>query len=273
MGIVVLWSVFCFYVNGALLRLGCAEVEAMKRMMKSIRLTGLFLGMLLPVQYAWSQTGVALHEVLGHGTFTLEKQADGRISAWSADAGAQQNIPQWIAKGVLDDVVAIASSGSHGIALKSNGTVLDWNAWAHKENSVPAGLHDVVAVAAGAAHSLALTSKGSVVAWGDNRYGQLAVPEHLSGVVAIVAGDTFSAALKSDGTVWVWGARDARNADIRHVPEILHHVETAHVVALGVGDSDIWVLQQDGTVVTWGEQVARATMQEIALNGQVDDWK
>src|SRR2546429_460501 len=69
--------------------------------------------------------------------------------------------------------------------------------------SVPSSLGDVVAIAASGGHSLALKSDGTVVAWGcvGLDWDQCNVPSDLSSVVAIAAGDISSLALKSDGTI------------------------------------------------------------------------
>src|SRR5207249_5167588 len=79
------------------------------------------------------------------------------------------------------------------------------------------GLPNVVAVAGSWYHSVALKSDGTVWAWGYNGSGQLGdgtttqrlTPVQvsgLSGVIAISAGQSFTLALRSDGTVWGWGA-------------------------------------------------------------------
>src|SRR4030095_12227950 len=80
-------------------------------------------------------------------------------------------------------------------------------------------LSDIIMVSGGPAHGLALKSDGTVLAWGNNTEGQLGngtndsspIPVQVSGwgkgsgVIAIAAGFQFSMALKSDGTVWTWG--------------------------------------------------------------------
>jgi hypothetical protein len=105
----------------------------------------------------------------------------------------------------LSNVVAIAAGGDHGLALKSDGTVVGWGRNDFGQASPPARLSNVVAIAAGGSHSLALRRDGTVVAWGDNESGQAIPPAGLSNVVAIAAGGWHSLALRSDGTVVGWG--------------------------------------------------------------------
>jgi alpha-tubulin suppressor-like RCC1 family protein len=75
------------------------------------------------------------------------------------------------------------------------------------------GLSGVVSISAGVTHGVALKSDGTVWAWGGNGLGQLGngaytgsatpVPvPGVTGVVAVAAGGYHSLALKSDGTVW-----------------------------------------------------------------------
>ncbi len=82
------------------------------------------------------------------------------------------------------DAVAIASSGTHWLALREAGTVVGWGYndrgqlgnGTRAESKQPVAvskLDGVVAIAVGARHSLALRGDGTVVAWGDNEYGQL----------------------------------------------------------------------------------------------------
>ena len=95
----------------------------------------------------------------------------------------------------LRNVVAIAASGSHSLALKSDGTVWAWGrttcgqlgeasttcdpndtSFSAAPVQVP-GLANIAAIATSAAayHSLALRNDGTVWAWGDNRFGQLGI--------------------------------------------------------------------------------------------------
>ncbi len=74
----------------------------------------------------------------------------------------------------------------------------------------------MVAVAVGGAFSVALKSDGTVLEWGMNWCGQLGNGSNLdtsspvraarlTRVVAIAAGDQHTLALKADGSVWAWG--------------------------------------------------------------------
>ena len=69
-------------------------------------------------------------------------------------------------------------------------------------------LTNIVSVAAGGSHGLALRMDGTVVGWGWDFYGQATVPVGLTNVVSIAAGENLSMALKLDGTVSVWGENE-----------------------------------------------------------------
>ena len=129
---------------------------------------------------------------------------------------------------VGNDVVQVAAGGSHGLALRSDGTVWAWGFNGAGElgdgttasRSTPVqvtGLSGVTQVAARGLFSVALRSDGTVWAWGDNRGGQLGsgtTSNHavtpvrvrgLSRVTKISAGNSFVLALRSDGSVRAWG--------------------------------------------------------------------
>lgn len=105
----------------------------------------------------------------------------------------------------ISGVMTAAGGWAHVVALKGDGTVVQWNMCEEPDGAVVPGLSNVVAVAAGGTHSLALRADGTVVAWGENYFGQLEVPSGLSNVVAIAAAEYHSLALKRDGTLAAWG--------------------------------------------------------------------
>ncbi len=95
----------------------------------------------------------------------------------------------------LSNVVVIAAGAQHGLALKSDGSVVAWGNNSFGQTNVPAGLDSVVAIAAGDYHSLALRADGTVVAWGNNSKGQTNVPAGLTNVAAVFAGPDYSTAI------------------------------------------------------------------------------
>ena len=60
---------------------------------------------------------------------------------------------------------AIAAGDLYSMALKFDGTVVEWGFSGNGATGVPVDLTNAVAIAAGAVHSLALRSDGTVVGW------------------------------------------------------------------------------------------------------------
>ncbi|MFN6052339.1 MAG: VCBS domain-containing protein, partial [Planctomycetia bacterium] len=150
----------------------------------------------------------------------------------------------------LSGVVAI-SRADHTLALKSDGTVVAWGYNGTGQCNVPSGLSNVVAVAAGYGASFALKSDGTVVGWGDNGYGQLNIPAGLSGVIALDVGIYGSvAALKSDGTVVSWGRNSTFGGVVTGQTAV--PVGLGNVVAISEGLNHAVALKSDGTIVAWG---------------------
>lgn len=141
----------------------------------------------------------------------------------------------------LSGATAIAAGATHGVALKSDGTVVGWGS---SNGTPPSGLSGVTAIAAGYKHTLALKSDGTVVGWGENPYGGTSIPSSLTGVIAVGAGAYHSLAVKSDGSVVCWGL----NSDGQATPP----AGLTGVVAVTGGYAYSLALKSDGTVVKWG---------------------
>jgi hypothetical protein len=140
----------------------------------------------------------------------------------------------------LSNIVAIAMSGAHCLALASNHTLIALGSNSHGESSVPAGLTNVAAICAGLYHSVALRFDGTVVAWGDNSSNQCNVPSGLSNVVAISAGDYHTLALESNGLVVAWGDNSQGQCT---VPSNL-----SNVVSISAGGNNSVALTKQPTV-------------------------
>jgi alpha-tubulin suppressor-like RCC1 family protein len=164
----------------------------------------------------------------------LVVKSDGTVSATGDNSEGQINVPAG-----LSGVVAVAAGSGSSMALKSDGTVVEWGAsWMGR---APTGLTGVVAIARGTDHALALKSNGTVVAWGHNAQGQTNVPAGLANVVGITASGSTSYALKSDGTVVAWGGQPT-------IPNGLSGIIAINASSIG----GVVALKADGTVVAWG---------------------
>lgn len=182
--------------------------------------------------------------------FVLALKTDGTVWAWGendygelGDGTTTRRLTPVPVKspdgiGGLTDIVAIAAGSTHGLAIKSDGTLYGWGMVFFGSLGVEPGLlnhpgrvkgengigflENVIAVAASQSNSLAVTSDGRVWAWGNNEYGQIgdgtfsprSAPVcvrdpsgggFLTGVSRVSAGNLHSVALKSDGTVFAWG--------------------------------------------------------------------
>ncbi len=145
-----------------------------------------------------AQGGFTATRIAAGGLFSLALDVNGSVWAWGNSYGGQ------LGDGLSITAINAAQGPAQVVGLNRNGI-----------------LGSVKAIATGGSHSLALLNDGSVVAWGYDNYGQLgdnsivssSVPVQvvdganlkLSGVIAIAAGLDHSLALKSDGTLWAWG--------------------------------------------------------------------
>jgi alpha-tubulin suppressor-like RCC1 family protein len=159
------------------------------------------------------------------------------------------------------NVVAIAACDNNYLALRGDGTVVAWGDSYSGVTPVPTGLSGVVAIAAGSSHGLALKSDGTVVAWGHGDYGATAVPVGLTDIVGVAAGNGFSLALRADGTAVGWGSNGYGQSS---VPSGL-----SGVIAIAAGDSFSLALKSDGTVVAWGYNGSGQTTVPAGLSGVI----
>jgi len=102
----------------------------------------------------------------------------------------------------VTDAVAISAGGQQSLALKRDGTVVQWG---QPFALVPSGLANVTAIASGTNFHLALLSNAAEVSWSASDFGQTTVPDGLSNVAALAAGGELALTLKRDGMVSRWG--------------------------------------------------------------------
>jgi alpha-tubulin suppressor-like RCC1 family protein len=148
----------------------------------------------------------------------------------------------------LKDIQAIDAGPYHTLALKTDGTVVEWGrsyadvVWAHRT--------DNMTVSQLIAHERDISRERGAPAKAMND----AVGE-LTDVASVTAGYGFSLALRRDGTVWAWGKNEfgqlgdgtmsSRKAP-RPVPGL------SDVQALASGQSYVLALKTDGSVWAWG---------------------
>lgn len=161
-----------------------------------------------------------------------------RESGTVASVGWKLKMPEWLG------IVAVASSSSHLVGLRADGTVLArserllTNNYCRVEEWT-----NIIAIAAGEAHTVGLKSNGTVVAVGNEGAGRCAVSAW-TGVVAIAAGGEHTVELKDDGTVAAMGVNRMGQCNVEQWRDI---------VAIAAGANHTVGLRRDGTVVSTGK--------------------
>ncbi|HEX7314810.1 MAG TPA: S8 family serine peptidase [Pyrinomonadaceae bacterium] len=236
--------------------------------------------------------------VASGANFGLALKGDGTVWAWGDNTSGQlgnADVPAAVkqapvqVKG-LTNIVAIAAGESHGVALKSDGTVWAWghNGFAQlgvgkpdmNPHFVPLFVASgVKAIAAGFTQTYAVKTDGTVWVCGSNPYGMAGQPasvvhvttmtkvEGLSNVSSVVAGENSAFALKSDGTLWAWGDNSsgqfgdgARSFAPNPTPV---QVPVTNVVSVAASYTYVYAAKADGTLWCWGNVIGFNTPAQV----------
>ncbi|MCX5393603.1 chromosome condensation regulator RCC1 [Streptomyces sp. NBC_00094] len=209
----------------------------------------------------------------------------GRVYAWGSNASKQlgtgldttnpHKTPMPVQS--LDQVKDVGAGCDFSVALRQDGTVWTWGAFANgrlgtgstANRETPqkvADLEDVEAISVGCDHVLALTADNTIKAWGKNTEGQVgndSVTEaprpvdvaYLDAVARIFTTSASSFAVLDDGSLAGWGKNtdrqlgDGTNAN-RTTPVVLDHLRGVQDIA-GGADFTLAALD-DGSVIGWG---------------------
>jgi len=152
------------------------------------------------------------------------------------------NFGESIIPGSLTNIVAVAAGGDYTVALKSDGTLLDWGVGNDTADQL-AQASNITAIAASSYYILGLTRDHTVLYWPDDDDYDFLPPENLTNAIAIAMGGDQALALRQDGTVVTWG-----NDNNASVPPSLHNV-----TAIAAGDRFYLALDRNGHVTAWGD--------------------
>jgi alpha-tubulin suppressor-like RCC1 family protein len=231
----------------------------------------------MPLSYQWQFNGTNIAgatsssltltnaQLSAAGIYTVNiSNAYGSISSSNVNlAFVETSVAEWGAQYPaiptnLIDVVAVAGGGSYCMALKANGTAVDWG----PNRLVPRNWTNIISIATcvGTLDCLGLKADGTVLAAGSGAEGQTNVPPGLTNVVAIACGTYHCLALKSDGTVVAWGGGQTNNpSDGYDYGQAIVPQGLTNVMAIAAGYFHSLALKNNGTVVAWGDNVNGAT--------------
>ncbi len=227
------------------------------------------------LSYQWTRNGIALPGATGPSltvTGPAEGEADYYVAIVTDANGSTRAAPFFVRVAPLEtqpvawgtgsavplelvDAIALSASDTTSLALRRNGTLVNFN----RAESPPGSPVGFVALSPGATHTLALAADGRVHSHG---WGDPPLPADLADIVGIAAGLQTSFVLRSDGTVAGW----------RMVPHlgssepIATPAGVGNIVALAAGESHVLALRADGRVLAWGgnSSAALAVPEDLA---------
>lgn len=166
--------------------------------------------------------------------------AQGTIVAWGPNDGSiVQNVPAG------NNYIAIAAGDNFAIALRADGSIVDWGSYSTVVNNTPSGT-GFTAISAGKEHAVALRSNGTVVAWGKGNKGQLNVPSG-NDFVQIAAGQYHSLARRANGTVVAWGQNSQNQCNVPS-GALFSDIDAGSAFSVGISASAATM----GQLIAWG---------------------
>jgi len=221
-------------------------------------------------------TGITAISAAGcYSSFALK--SDGTVWGWGWNGNGELGIgkategfvsvPTHLKK--LDHIIAIASGGSHSLALDKAGSVWVWGLCAADGHNHPVRMRIVNGTMVNTERADEQASK-SIGQLGNGSDDAAATPvrvNSLKDVVAVSAYGEDSMALRQDGTVWAWGANshgqlgDGTFRD-RTSPVQVNGLTQVTKIVFGPSCGFAW--KKDGSVWGWGDnskgQLSRTKM-------------
>jgi alpha-tubulin suppressor-like RCC1 family protein len=154
--------------------------------------------------------------------------------------------------------VALAAGTRHALALKPDGTVVQWGNEDNRVLGVPEGVDRIVAIDAGSSVSACLRDDGVVIAWNTRQI--LAQRNNQRPAVAVTATYSYVLARHVDGSATYMGSTPtSTSSGYSPPPELTGLTQMCPAISSTFG------LKTDGTVVGWGRPT-QATSYNMAQN-------
>jgi alpha-tubulin suppressor-like RCC1 family protein len=186
--------------------------------------------------------------VAGGGSVLTAVTREGRMAVWGEDYSYELLSPD----PALTNAVAASVGSYHGVALRDDGTVVNWGRGGTSSPSsrpgAPAALGQGIAVGVDAYSSYALRPDGQVVRW-TTAAGVINLVQPESGPYSSFAVSSIGVLLlKTDGTVVFVNTSTSSRSNFLPMPANL-----SSIVAVAAGEWHFLALRADGTVAAWGD--------------------
>ena len=164
------------------------------------------------------------------------------VAAWGSSSSFQTRVPT-----TVGDVGGVAAGSTHSLALRRDGTLVQWGSLAPGFTIPSAALNSgetLAALAGLGSHNIGLRSNGTVVCFNYVGNGLDAIPAGLSNVIAVATSGSHDLALKADGTVAAWGLNTSGQTE---VPP-----DATNLVAIAAGNNFSLGVTDEGKLIGWG---------------------